>query len=279
MWLGFQLRCKFTMLHTMSDTVLPFLVINRIQLMIRQIFLTAILTGLLAGLALTGIQSVRVTPLILAAEEYEEGELIPYSSHAQTQSHTHAASEAHTEIKPTEEHSHDEEAWGPKDGFERLFFTFVANVFLSTGWAFILCAVYMYLKELSILKGVIAGGIGYLVFFALPSTGLSPELPGTLASALEHRQAWWIGTVLCSAVGFAIIFFNTNKVFRVCAFGLILLPHIIGAPVPDVHGGTAPLEMFNAYVKATFISNGIFWLILGAISVTLFQRFQTQEVK
>lgn len=238
--------------------------------MIRQIFLTAILTGLLAGLALTGIQSVKVIPLILAAEQYENGELITYS---------HSQSPSHTETKQAEEHSHNEEAIGSKYEFERLFYTLIANVFLSTGWAFLLCAVYMYLKDLNIVKGIIAGTIGYLTFFVLPSIGLSPELPGTLASALEDRQTWWISTVTSSSIGFAIIFFNTNKIFKLCALGLIILPHIIGAPVPDIHGGTAPLEMFNAYVKATFISNGIFWIILGAISVTLFQRFQTQEIK
>jgi len=243
--------------------------------MIRQIFLTACLTGLLAGLALTVIQSVKVIPLILAAEQYEDGKIITYSSHGQPikQQETINKKNSHDQG-----HTHDEEAWGPADGFERLFYTFVANVFLATGWAFVLCAVYMYLNGLSIIKGIIAGVIGYLTFFALPSIGLSPELPGTLASALEHRQAWWMGTVFCSAVGFALLFFNKNRTYQLGAVGIILLPHIIGAPVPDVHAGSAPLEMFKEYVQATFISNGIFWMILGAISITLFQRFRPQQV-
>lgn len=249
--------------------------------MIRQIFLTAILTGLLAGLALTSIQSIKVIPLILAAEQYEDGELITYSSHKQTASHKETT--AHKNVtrdhthEAKEEHSHDKEAWGPEDGFERLFYTFIANVFLATGWTFLLCVVYMYLNNLNIIKGIIAGTVGYLTFFVLPSIGLSPELPGTLAASLEHRQAWWIGTVLSSALGFVILFFNKNRVYQIIALGIILLPHIIGAPVPDVHAGSAPLEMFNSYVNATFISNGIFWMLLGAISVTLFGIFQKQE--
>lgn len=247
--------------------------------MIRQIFLTALLTGVLAGFILTSLQSVKVIPLILAAEKYEDGKLITYSSHSKKASHKEVSSHNHGEEKVVlEEHSHEEEAWGPKDGLERLFYTFIANTFLASGWSFLLCVVYMYVNNINILKGVTAGIVGYLTFFALPSIGLSPELPGTLASALEHRQIWWIASVLCSAIGFAILFFSRNRIYQICALILVLLPHLIGAPVPDIHGGTAPLEMFNTFVNATFITNGIFWIILGAISVTLFKRFQPQEV-
>ncbi|NQY95215.1 MAG: CbtA family protein [Campylobacteraceae bacterium] len=256
--------------------------------MIRQIFLTALLTGVLAGFVLTSLQSVKVIPLILAAEEFEGGEVVTYGSHATTQT-THSTSDNHHETETVvahahenaeaavNGHSHDAEAWGPADGFERLFYTFVANVFLATGWSFLLCAVFMNLRNINVLKGIIAGSVGYLTFFALPSIGLSPELPGTLAAALEHRQMWWIATVACSAIGFAVLFFNKNRAYQIAGLALVLLPHVIGAPVPDVHGGTAPEAMFDSYVNATFITNGIFWLILGAISVMLFKRFQPQE--
>jgi len=254
--------------------------------MIRQIFLTALLSGVLAGFVLTSLQSVKVIPLILAAEEFEGGEIATYGSHDRT--HQQSTSDHHdgetvkahsheNEKEAATAHSHDEEAWGPADGFERLFFTFVANVFLATGWSFLLCAVYMNVKNINVVKGIIAGIVGYLTFFALPSIGLSPELPGTLAASLEHRQAWWIATVACSAIGFAVLFFSRNRAYQLTALVLVLLPHIVGAPVPDVHGGTAPESMFNAYVNATFITNGIFWVILGAISVTLFKKFQPQE--
>mgnify|MGYP000157644938 FL=1 len=254
--------------------------------MIRQIFLTALLTGVLAGFVLTSLQSVKVIPLILAAEEFEGGEIATYGSHDSSHQETKAdhhngeivtAHGHENEAEATNGHSHDDEAWGPADGYERLFFTFVANVFLATGWSFLLCAVYMNVKDINVVKGITAGIVGYLTFFALPSIGLSPELPGTLAAALEHRQAWWIATVLCSAIGFTVLFFSRNRAYQLLAFALVLLPHIIGAPVPDVHGGTAPEVMFNSYVNATFITNGIFWVILGAISVTLFKKFQPQE--
>ena len=252
--------------------------------MIRQIFLTALLTGVLAGFTLTALQSTKVIPLILAAEKFEGQEVVTYGAHSkealshhddkkEVSGHAHESTEA-----AAAEHSHDEEAWSPEDGFERLFYTFIANVFLATGWSFLLCAVYMYVKNLNIINGITAGIIGYLTFFALPSIGLSPELPGTLASSLEHRQTWWIATVLCSAIGFAVLFFSRNKAYQVSALILVLLPHIIGAPVPNVHGGTAPEEMFNTFVNATFITNGVFWIILGTISITLFKKFQPQEI-
>ena len=59
--------------------VLHFLVIKEFQ-MLRQIFLTALLTGVLAGFILTSLQSVKIIPLILAAEQYEDEELIIYPS-------------------------------------------------------------------------------------------------------------------------------------------------------------------------------------------------------
>ena len=248
--------------------------------MIRQIFLTAIISGFTAGIFLTGIQSLKVTPLILSAEVFEDGELITYTSKNHKNTNIQSTNNHHDEIAHVHDnsHEHEAEAWGPEDGNERFFYSLITNIFLACGFAFILSAIYLYIKELNLKNGLISGFVVYLSIFALPSLGLSPELPGTLAAELQDRQIWWISTVVLSSFAFIILFFNKNKMYQALAIILLFLPHIIGAPMPSVHGGTAPQAMFEEYIIATYITNAVFWLFLGAISISLFKRFQEKAI-
>ncbi|MDQ1185433.1 putative cobalt transporter CbtA [Agrobacterium larrymoorei] len=70
----------------------------------RNIVFTAVLVGLIAGLAVSAMQAVGTTPLILQAETFESagGE----------------AGHSHDAATPADHH-HDAEAWTPADGFER----------------------------------------------------------------------------------------------------------------------------------------------------------------
>ena len=233
--------------------------------MIKQIFFTALLSGLLAGGVLTAIQSMGTIPLILEAEKYEDGALVDYTNN-QELTLTH------------DEEEEEEEAWSPKDGAQRLFFTFLTNIFLATGFSFLLCVVYLYLKEVTLLKGLISAGVGYLTFFVLPSIGLTPEVPGTLAASLEARQLWWVSTVLASAIGFGVLFFNKSRLYQGLALVLILVPHIVGAPHAEYHAGTAPIEIFHSFVQASFVTNGLFWLVLGLLSASLYNKFRPQNI-
>src|SRR5690606_24918865 len=90
----------------------------------QRIFFAAVLAGLAAGLAMSAVQQWRVTPLIIAAEAYEVAEAAP---------HTHEAG--------TPAHSHDEDAWAPQDGTERMVYTVLANVLGSIGFAMLLAAI------------------------------------------------------------------------------------------------------------------------------------------
>ena len=233
-------------------------------MMFRQIILTALWTGFLAGTLFTGIQSISTLPIIHDAEAYEGGTLIDYTHHRKFT------------FSPVS-HEDQADAWFPSNGAERLFFTFVANCVLATGFAFLLSAVYLYINNLTLRKGFVAGIIGYLTFFVLPSLGLTPEVPGTLAASLASRQLWWIVTVGASALGFAVLFFTHDIRYRVLAILLILAPHIVGAPHPEYDGGTAPISLFYSFVQASYISNGVFWLIIGMVSAALFRKFSTQS--
>jgi cobalt transporter subunit CbtA len=109
------------------------------------------------------------------------------------------------------------------------------------------------------------GIAGYLVFFVAPAVGLPPELPGTEAAPLRDRQVWWTATVIFSAAGLGLAAFATNIFLRVVGFALIAAPHIVGAPLPVIHGGTAPPELAREFTRAAYVANAAFWLALGAV--------------
>ncbi|MDF1878471.1 CbtA family protein [Sulfurimonas sp. SAG-AH-194-C20] len=232
---------------------------------LKQIFYTVLLTGFIGSGIFTLLQSFSSIPLILHAEQFEDGKLINYVNN--------------NEVKISDTHeAEEEEAWAPADGAQRLFFTFVTNFVLAMGFTFLLCGVYLYLQELTVFKGMLVGAVGYMSFFFLPSIGLTPELPGTLAASLESRQIWWVSTVLASLVGFGVLYFSKNILYKALAVVVILAPHIVGAPHPEFHAGTAPLELFETFVQTSFVINAIFWLSLGAISASFYKKFAPQYI-
>ena len=89
-----------------------------------RIICTAVAAGLLAGLALTAVQTVQVTPIILQAEAFEDAaaETSPAPAPA---AHAHAQAEVH-EHQHTPAHEHA--GWKPENGVERTLYTILANV-------------------------------------------------------------------------------------------------------------------------------------------------------
>jgi cobalt transporter subunit CbtA len=57
-------------------------------------------------------------------------------------------------------------------------------------------------------QGAFWGLAGFAVFTLAPGLGLPPELPAMPAADLVSRQVWWIGTVLATAAGLALIAFR-----------------------------------------------------------------------
>ena len=234
--------------------------------MIKKLILTALLSGIIAGTILTGLQAFKTVPLIHQAEQYESKDLIIYSKAKHLNNVEHKSKDIH------HKGMNEEDMWSPNDGIERTTYTLISNIVLAIGFSFILLSLYLYINNLNIKKAIVSGIVGYLVFFALPSLGLHPELPGTLAASLHDRQTWWIDTVLASAIGFLILFFNKNNLFKLMAIFIIALPHIVGAPHSSIHAGTAPFEMLESFEISSFITNGIFWIILSIITVILFNK-------
>lgn len=229
--------------------------------MFRNILFAAVLSGVLAGIAFTGLQAFKVLPLIWQAEVYE-------TSDGGTAPHAHPAPGRAVE-------SHEEEAaWAPADGIERIAFTALANVLVGVGFALLLCGGFALKGDVDWRKGLVWGLLGYTAFQLAPAFGLPPELPGMRAADLGLRQLWWAFAAASTAGGLAAIFLSPSVIWRVLGAGLVVLPHAVGAPHPQVDGaGALPAELAAAFVSATLVTNLLFWLLLGALSAATFRRF------
>lgn len=223
--------------------------------MIKRIAQTAGFSGLLAALLLTLLQSFWVSPLILQAETYESA---PATEH-----HEHAAGAVH---------SHDAQAWEPEDGWQRVLSTTGGNLVVAVGFALMLAGLYTLRAPTRTSQGLLWGLAGYATFVLAPTLGLPPELPGTAAADLAQRQMWWIGTAASTAVGIALIVFGRHWLLKLLGVATLLVPHVIGAPQPEVHSMLAPEALESQFKLASQVTNVAFWLALGLVSAWLFRR-------
>jgi cobalt transporter subunit CbtA len=226
--------------------------------MFKTITLPAVLSGVMAALLLTLVQQLWVTPLILQAETYETA--------AEALPHQHTA-----------EQLHEENAWQPENGWQRTLTTASGNTVLAIGFALLLTGFYSFYPPLTVRYGMAWGLAGYAVFFVAPSLGLPPELPATAAAELLTRQYWWLATVFATAIGLGLLFLQTNKILRVVGLVLLAIPHIIGAPQPEVPSSLSPEELQNQFRYATAWTNALFWLLLGVLSAVLFKHFSDAD--
>ncbi|WP_288855944.1 CbtA family protein [uncultured Pseudomonas sp.] len=226
--------------------------------MIKRIAQTAGFTGLLAALLLTLLQSFWVAPLILQAESFEKA---PPDSEMV---HEHAAGAA--------AHSHDAQAWEPEDGWQRVLSTTGGNLVVAVGFALMLAGLYTLRAPTRTAQGLLWGLAGYATFVLAPTLGLPPELPGTAAADLTLRQTWWIGTAASTAAGLALIVFGRNWLLKGLGLAILAVPHVIGAPQPELHSMLAPEALEAQFKIASQLTNVAFWLALGLISAWLFRR-------
>jgi cobalt transporter subunit CbtA len=229
----------------------------------RNVVFISALAGLVAGLALTGLQYLSTVPLILKAETYEEA--------AGGVSHDHGAvAQNHSGVA----HSHDEEGWAPADGFERSAFTALANVVTAIGFAVLLVTASEMLGGLAGWRqGVFWGLAGFATFTLAPGLGLPPELPAMPAADLGARQIWWVATVLATGTGLALLAFRRSLPTAVVAMMLIVAPHLMGAPKPESFETPVPAALAHDFVVAAVVTSLIFWVLLGGTAGYVRSRF------
>ncbi len=234
----------------------------------RNVVFTAALAGLLAGIIMTAMQTYATVPLILQAETFE-------NAGAQA-AHDHAAASADAATAPAvvAAHEHGEEAWAPADGFERLFYTALANVVSAIGFGLVLVGVSELAGGIANWRqGVFWGFAGFAVFTLAPGLGLPPELPTMPAADLADRQIWWIATVVATAAGLALVAFRRSLLLALVGVALIVAPHIVGAPQPVSHDSPIPADLHHNFVVAVTVTNLIFWVALGAAVGLIRARF------
>lgn len=225
---------------------------------------TAAAAGLLAGLVLTGVQHLQVTRIIAQAEVLES------AGAAQPVVHTHADGAKHVheaEHEAGQEAPHQHGGWQPEDGVERTLYTALADVSMAVGYGLLLAAaIGLRGRQVDWRSGLLWGAAGYAVFFLAPSIGLPPELPGTAAAPVAARQGWWIATAMSTATALAMLAFGRHWALKLAAIALLVVPHLVGAPQPLVHASVAPEHLQRSFVYATALANGVFWLVLGALT-------------
>ena len=233
--------------------------------MIGRVLLAALLAGIAAGLIFAGIQHVRLTPFILAAEVYETAE----AGH----SHEEAvpAASAATETEAGHDHAahdhagHDHaDAWTPADGLERTLATTGSSMMAGAGFAVLLAGISLLAGiPLTARNGLIWGLCGFIAVTLAPSAGLPPELPGMPAADLQGRQLWWVGTIIATGLGLYLLATRRALGWMAAAVLLIALPHVIGAPQPSVHETGVPAGLAASFAANAIAAGAVFWCIIG----------------
>jgi cobalt transporter subunit CbtA len=236
--------------------------------MFRDIVFSAFGAGLAVCIAVSTVQSFTTEPLILHAEQFE-GADVPAHEHSAT-GLERALVLAHDVVGGRE---HSEDAWSPADGFERGFYTVLANLVIGVGVSLMLLA-GMVLKgdPIDWRRGLLWGSGGFIAVSLLPSLGLPPELPGTPAAEVLSRQGWWLGTAAAAAAGIALIVFAGHWPLKVVGVALLVVPHLIGAPVPPSHEVSYPGALAGEFVVASLVVSALLWTLSGAASGWLLQR-------
>jgi cobalt transporter subunit CbtA len=245
----------------------------------KSIVIAALISGFVAGVALTGLQTLKVYPLIFAAEEFENAgaEAHDHASHDHTAEATARQPASATPfdakpapVKPAGHHGDNE--WMPEEGLERLFFSFLSNVLISIGFGLVLSAIFALGHVTDWRHGLAWGFCAFVAVNLAPALGMPPELPGMPAGDLIARQTWWWATVLLTSCGMALIYFSQTLVWRILGIAAIALPHIYGAPKSLDHSSNVPAYLAGEFATASLSTNLVFWVILGVLAALAIAR-------
>jgi len=216
----------------------------------RRIFLTAIVAGLVAGLVSGVLHVVKLSPLIAVAETVEMKD--------------HDA-------------DHESAVWEPAPGWQRSGATMLADIVIACGFGLLLSAGFALRgilagRDTDASQGLLWGIAGFAAFSLAPALGLPPTLPGTAVADLVLRQSWWLGTAVATAGGLGLIAFGSGAAWRAAGIGLLILPHLVGAPLPAADAGGPSAQLGAQFAGASLVIAAIFWVVLGTLSGWVYQR-------
>lgn len=247
--------------------------------MIQRMAASALFAGFAAGLLAAALHFVLIEPVLLQAEQYESGLLVhvgvasgghDHAAH-DPEDHDHAAlpKAAQPVVDPVSPAALPFD-WG------RHGLTLVFHALVYCGYGLMLVAGFalaeMAGQRLSPRAGLIWGLAGFIAVQFAPAAGLPPELPGMAGGDLVARQVWWVGTVLATGAGLALIGFGRSGAPWGLAVVLIAGPHLIGAPHPAEMTGPVPPELAALFAGRTLGVGMAVWLVLGLVAAHLWGR-------
>ncbi len=255
--------------------------------MIQRMLPSALFAGFAAGLLAALLQFVFVEKLILLAEEYETGARVHFAGatqtadghdddHAEMGADTSVATSQATDaaVEPAADgYEHGHEAGEEVSPLKRHGLTALFATLTYSGFALIVVAGFAAAEMIGhrpdLKAGLLWGLAGFASIQLAPAVGLEPELPGTMAAALESRQIWWVGTAIATAAGLALLAFGRSVPAWIGALVLLGLPHLVGAPEPEGFSGIAPPELASKFAASSLAVGLVAWLALGAIAARL----------
>lgn len=228
--------------------------------MFTRILTSALFAGAAAGLIAALLQLVFVQPVLLHAELYESGALVHFGGPAVS---------AHQNVGGFD---------AVRDGLSIIF-----TMLIYSGYALILIAAMAAAEargtKINARNGIIWGLAGFVVVHLAPGFTLAPEVPGVAAADVEMRQVWWFATVITAGIAVWLIAFVRNWMSWAAAVILLLAPHVIGAPEPDVFTGPVPTEIGALFAARAFGVGMAAWVLLGLFAGHFWGReAQTENV-
>jgi cobalt transporter subunit CbtA len=229
----------------------------------RTIVFVAAIAGLVAGVFETAAYHYGTAAIIAKAEVFEKA-----ADEAQGAS---VAGNAMAGMS----HDVDAAGWEPKEGFQRTALTVLSGILKDVGFALLLVGAYTLSgREVDWRKGLYWGLAGFATFTLAPGLGLPPEVPGTASAPLLDRQIWWVTTAAATGAGLAMLFLTRRATWALAGVGLLVLPHMFGAPQPAEYKSAAPELLAHQFVVAAVITSLLFWALLGSLTGFLYKRFQ-----
>ena len=225
--------------------------------MVKNLFVSAICAGIVAGLIAALLQFIFVIPVLLEGELFETGARLHFGNDGSPQS--------------------DRGVPGLGDDWGRHSMTVAFNIITYTGYGLILAAMISYAALKGSFtpsrQGITWGLCGFIAVQLAPAIGLPPELPGTLAAEIGPRQMWWLGTIVATAVGMGLIAFGRSYL-PLGGIAIMLVPHLVGAPHLDAFFGVAPPELAAEFATLSLGTSAVGWAVLGYVVAKSLRRLE-----
>lgn len=229
--------------------------------MFSRILTSALFAGATAGLIAALLQLAFVQPVLLHAELYESGELVHFGGDVVS---------AHPELP------------GMFSDLFRDALSVIFTMLIYTGYALMMIALMSVAEgnghKIDGRTGVLWGLAGFVAVHLAPGFSLAPEVPGVAAADVAARQIWWFATVAAAGVAMWLIAFGGTLISYVIAAALLLAPHLIGAPEPDVFTGPVPTEIGALFAARAFGIGLVAWVLVGAFA-GYFWRYESQRAE